>query len=76
MWVRLSRRFRDGRALRRRIERRARTLALLERQRVQEAMVSDLILGHLDEQLIEIWEPARGGTGPCEACKAGLRLCD
>jgi hypothetical protein len=49
-------------SLRRRLERRARELGMLERQRCYEAMARDLMLGRLDEGFIEWWEPIRGGV--------------
>jgi hypothetical protein len=49
-------------SLRRRLERRARELGMLERQWCYEAMAKDLMLGRLDEGLIEWWEPTRGGV--------------
>jgi hypothetical protein len=33
---------------------------MIERQRCYEAMARDLMLGRLDEGLIEWWEPIRG----------------
>ncbi len=50
-------------SLRRRIERRARTLSLLDRDRYFRAMVSDLCRGKLDHGLVEFWSPDSGGVG-------------
>jgi hypothetical protein len=63
----LYRRFpRSGRSLRRRILRRARDLALLERQRYYKAMVAELYLGRVSEEDIELWTPMVGASATLE----------
>jgi hypothetical protein len=60
--MRLLRTIQHRPLLRKRLDRRARELGMLERQRCIEAMARDLMLGRLDEGLIEWWEPLRGGV--------------
>ena len=44
-------------SLRQRIERRARELAAIERQRFRAAIIADLHLNRLDPDLVDAWEP-------------------
>lgn len=58
--IRLRRTIQHRPSLQARIRRRARILALIERERLVDAMVAELYLGRLNEDEIDTWEPVRG----------------
>lgn len=55
-----------------RIKRRARTLALIERERLVDAMVAELYLGRLQEDDVDTWEPVRRTSPILEKLHAAI----
>ena len=68
----LERRKRVRLSLRRRLERRARELGMLERQRCFNAMVAELYLGRINEDDVDTWEPVRGFSPILEHVHAAI----
>jgi len=68
----LERRKRVRLSLRRRIERRARELGMIERQRCFNAMVAELYLGRINEDDVDAWEPVRGTSPALEHVHAAI----
>lgn len=74
--IRLRRRIEHRPSLQKRIKRRARVLAFLERERCIDAMIAELYLGRISELDIETWEPVRGSAPFLEDLYARIRRKD